>query len=178
MDAPLTEDEQRSVDATTYQERWNYRLNKGFDEVHQAGGLFAFGFEPETMGLSEQRAGILDTFAQTLQRRNTWKASLSEIIDWWEKRDSISVLLEEVTPTRMTLSIENKAEEAMLGVSIDLFLPNFGQELLNVESEELQISVVEQSANLYLLQIETLPAGVFTIEWEAPEGKPSDDIEP
>ena len=177
LDIPLTEDEERRVEAASYQDRWIYRLNDGFDKVHQAGGLFAFGFEPETMGLSEQRAGILDTFVETLHTRDTWKASLREVIDWWEKRDSLSVFLEEVSADKMALRIENKGDEAMLGVSMDIFLPRIEQDMVDVQSENLKVSVVEREDDLYLLQIETLPKGVFKIEWEAPQDAESGDVE-
>ena len=175
LDAPLAEEEKKLLGNASIQERWTYRLKNGFDEVHGAGGLFAFGFEPETMGLSEQRVQVLESFVASLFGRNTWRVSLSEVLDWWEKRDSITVFLEEVAPERAALKIANKGNETLRGVSLDVYLPDFNIQEANLKADGLQVSITEQSGNLYLLQIHSLATGTHTIDWEMSSNKTTDE---
>ena len=88
LDVPLSKEEERVLAGASVENRWAYRLQEGFNRVHLSGGLFGFGFEPETMGLSKQRADLLDSFVGSLSGHNTWVVSLDTVIDWWRGRDS------------------------------------------------------------------------------------------
>jgi|GEM_PF-4772959 len=163
LDVPLSKEEERVLAGASVENRWAYRLREGFSRVHLSGGLFGFGFEPETMGLSKQRADLLDSFVGSLSGYNTWVASLDTVIDWWRGRDSISVYLDNVSATSAALRIENEGEKVLQGVSLDLYLPDMDPAGLHIEAGELEVSIVAQTENNYLVQVQRLPKGEHTI---------------
>ncbi|MBX2820298.1 MAG: polysaccharide deacetylase family protein, partial [Rhodothermaceae bacterium] len=163
LDVPLSKEEERVLGGASFENRWAYRMREGFNRVHLSGGLFGFGFEPETMGLSKQRADLLDSFVGSLSGHNTWVAPLDAVIDWWRGRDSVSVFLEEVSGTLAALRIENGGDKVLEGVSLDLYLPDVDGGEFEIDAGELQVSIVEQTGSTYLVQVQRLPKGEHMI---------------
>ena len=179
LDAPLTKGEEQELKDVSYQGRWAHRLKNGFEQVHEKGGLFALGYEPEVMGLTEQRARILQSFIGSLRGRNTWYATLNEVVEWWGQRTQVILSLQESTPTRTVFMIENRGEEAIQGVSIDVFVPEMDMAQAEFKSGELSVSVGTPSGQMHLVQIENLPKGKHIIGWHVDgDGKASDEIDP
>ena len=173
LDKPVAE-EPASISALALQKRWMYRLNRTFEEVHQAGGLFIFAYEPESMGLTQERASLLNAFGNRLKTTNTWSATLGEIVDWWRLRDRITVEIERFSTHELALVVTNKNSQPVQGVTLSGVFPGFDMESARLKSGDVDITWDTTEKEL-ILQLGKLPPGSQEIHWEL-ERNTSDEM--
>lgn len=137
---------------------WKASLESNFNALHQTSGLFLFAFEPETMGLTQLRAKILEDFGRYIRTQNTWIATLGEMSAWWKERSQVDVALQMVNQAGFVLELNNRNEKAVEGISLDIELPGVGDKLINIDSDELD-AWTKVDSDKVLLVIESLPPG-------------------
>ena len=174
LDSPVS-DEPVSIASVSLQERWAFRLNRSFEDIHQSGGLFIFAYEPEAMGLTLERASLLKEFGNRLKKTNTWSATLGEIVRWWRLRDRITVKIEQFSEEEVSLVITNQNQVPVRGVSLAGVFPGFEWEKAMLNQTALDVKR-SNAGERQLLHIEVLPAGSHTIRWEVP-GSAAEKVE-
>ena len=174
LDSPLAA-EPESIATKALQERWAFRLNRSFEDIHESGGLFIFAYEPEAMGLTQERADLLKEFGGRLKKTNTWSATLGDIEQWWRLRDRVTVEIEQFSEETLSLVVTNQNPVSVRGVSLAGVFPGFEWEnaILNQTALDIKQS---NAGERQLLHIEVLPAGSHTIRWEVP-GSAAEKVE-
>ncbi len=141
---------------------WKAAMENNFKRLHATEGLFLFAFEPETMGLTQQRAQILEEFGRYVRTQNTWIATLGEMTEWWLSRHHTWVEIASVDVDGYTLNVHNDSDEVLRGLSLD-FAPGISaHKLLELDEGDLDVWSKRDPDNI-LLVIEALPPGTHQI---------------
>lgn len=152
---------------TSVRESWSAAMEANFLARHKAEGLFLFAFEPETMGLTQQRSQILEEFGRFVRTQNTWIATLGDMSDWWSARNNVAAKIESVNPDGYTLMIQNDSGEEIRGLSLDFALDVGTHRLLDLEASRLDVWS-KRDLEKMLLVIELLPPGSHRIHLKDP----------
>ncbi|MFK7846620.1 MAG: polysaccharide deacetylase family protein [Rhodothermales bacterium] len=152
---------------TSVRERWSAAMEANFLARHNAEGLFLFAFEPETMGLTQQRSQVLEEFGRYVRTQNTWIATLGDMSDWWSARNSVAVEIESVNPDGYTLMVQNNSGDVIRGLSLDFALDVGAHRLLDLEAGRLEVWS-KRDLEKMLLVIELLPPGSHQIHLKDP----------
>ncbi len=152
---------------TSVRESWSTAMEANFLARHNAEGLFLFAFEPETMGLTQQRAQVLEEFGRYVRAQNTWIATLGDMSEWWSARNNVAVEIESVNPDGYTLLIQNDSGDAVRGLSLDFALDVSAHRLLDLEAGILDVWS-KRDLEKMLLVIELLPPGSHRIHLKDP----------
>ena len=143
-------------------EVWSRLLRQDFERVHEAEGLFLFAFELEAMGLSVQRAGVLEQIAHTIHAGNSWFASLGDIREWWVSRGKVVVDLSAGSDSQdYEITIHNTGDVPLSDVSLN-FRHEAAQSVPALDAPGLSVTAVKHDEKLSLT-IESLPPGSHTI---------------
>ena len=146
---------------------WVSEMEKSFEEQHDAEGLFLFAFEPETMGLTQQRAEVLETFGRHIRTQNTWIATLGDLAEWWHDRRQVVAEIDSIDEGGYTLLVHNNTDEEIRGVSLDFALNMAAHRILDLETSTLDVWT-KRDLEKMLLVIETLPVGTHRIRLQNP----------
>lgn len=141
---------------------WLERLKNSFMKIHQAEGHYLFAFEPEFMGMSRGRAGLLSDFSRYLKEKSTWFATLEDVSKWWASKENVTVELISLVPGRLDVIVHNNGMETLHGVSLDVRLDTNWKTLVNISSPRLEFSKVEKEDG-FMFVIEDLPTGAHLI---------------
>ncbi len=139
-------------------ETWKASMENNFKRLHATEGLFLFAFEPETMGLTQQRARILEEFGRYVRTQNTWIATLGEMTEWWIDRHHTRVEIASIDVDGYTLIVHNDSEEVLRGLSLDFSMGMASHKLLELDDGDLDVWSKRDPDNM-LLVIEALPPG-------------------
>lgn len=141
---------------------WKMALEKNFRRLHNTEGLFLFAFEPEIMGLTQQRAQILEAFGRYVRTQNTWIATLGEMTEWWIGRHHVRATVDSIEANGYTILVHNESDEVLRGVSLDFALDFNAHKLLELETGALDVWSKREPENM-LIVIEALPPGSHRI---------------
>ena len=177
LSAPLVDAERNSMEDASIEERWLYRLEDSFDSVYSFGGLFVFAFEPESMGLSVQRANVLRSFVEQVKKTSTWIATLDDIVNWWRLRSSVEVSLESSSEQGAVLTINNKGTQEIKGISLDVYLPEIEFEHVDFRTSSLDVRVTERNDSYLVIDLNKLEPGLHYLEWDVVAEKRAEHIE-
>ncbi len=155
---------------------WATEMEEQFTEQHNAEGLFLFAFEPETMGLTQQRAEVLENFGRFIRTQNTWIASLGDLSAWWRMRRQVFAEIEMSDEAGYTLLVHNRASEDIRGISLDLSLDATTHRILDIQNSSLDVWS-KRDLDKLLLVIETLPPGTHRIRLQNPTMITSEALE-
>lgn len=160
---------------TDVQANWSKRLEDNFQQQHSAEGLFLFAFEPETMGLTQQRAQVLEDFGRFIRTQNTWIATLDDMAAWWSSRRRVSVEISKIDAEGYTFQVENAGDEHIEGLSIDFYMDGTAHRILDLKAGGLDVWSKRDRENM-LLVIEDLPPGTHQIRLEDPAVSAQDTL--
>ena len=146
---------------------WASAMERGFEEQHEAEGLFLFAFEPETMGLTQQRAEVLENFGRFIRTQNTWIVSLGDLAEWWRLRRQVFAELEVADESGYTIVVHNRGDEEVRGVSLDFSLDAAKHRILDLQNSTLDVWT-KRDLEKMLLVIEALPPGSHRIRLQNP----------
>ena len=121
------------------QKNWRTSLEANFNRQHDAEGLFLFAFEPETMGLTQQRAQVLEAFGRYIRTQNTWIATLGDMSAWWRGRGGVSASIESIDRDGYTIRVHNTGDSALEGVSLDFSFDMASHRILDLEAGSLEV---------------------------------------
>ena len=159
----LISDPVRSNDSTL-KKRWLSELKRAFGQMHEAGGLFLFTFAPEIMGLSLQRASVLEEFSLYLNTQASWRATLSEIATWWMQREAVSVELERIPDNQLEITLENSSTQIINGISLDVYIPSLNPDTYELEAETVETNWELHDGRITVVADSVLP-GKHTLRW-------------
>ncbi len=151
---------------------WLEVLIEAFMRSHRSEGHHVFAFEPEFMGLSLQRAGILGDFSSYLHRQATWLATLGDVSDWWSKRRHVSVEFGSPEPGLLDIVVHNEGATELDGVSLDVTLDAARSTRVDMSSRQLVVSKTVTEDGLVAV-IEKLPPGTHIIRLSEPLRTPA-----
>ena len=141
---------------------WKKAMEENFLQMHNNEGLFLFAFEPEIMGLTQQRAQILEEFGRFVRTQNTWIATLGEMSTWWMGRNHVRAIVDSVDVDGYSIRLDNSSDTTLRGVSLDFALDLTAHKLLELDAGELDVWSKRDPGNM-LLVIEALPPGTHHI---------------
>ncbi len=156
--------------------QWRNKLEDNFLNQHAAEGLFLFAFEPETMGLTQQRAQVLESFARYVRTQNTWIATLGDLAGWWTARNEVVATIDTVTFDGYTLTLHNHGNETVEGLSLDFAFDANTHRILEVEAGTLDVWSKRDPETL-LVVVDTLPPGTHQIRLLDPSLAEEEDVE-
>lgn len=108
------------------QEQVAKAIEKEFSRVKSVGGLFLLSLHTSVFGQKIYQSPLEKTL-KTLSTEQPWKATLSELHNWWRTRELIEtrVAVEKTNPQTFVLSVTNKSDNPAKDLSIHVDL---GQE--------------------------------------------------
>lgn len=157
-------------------EQWRNKLEENFLNQHTAEGLFLFAFEPETMGLTQQRARVLESFARYVRTQNTWIATLGDLSSWWTARKNVIAAIDSVAHDGYAITLHNLGEETVEGLSLDFAFDAGAHRILEVEADNLDVWSKRDPATL-LVVVDALPPGQHQIRLVDPSIASENDVE-
>lgn len=141
---------------------WLELLKRAFMKIHQAEGHFVFAFEPEFMGMSRGRAGLLGDFSRYMREKSTWLATLEDISNWWTSKEAVTVELISLIPGRLDVIVHNNGTTTLHGVSLDVRLDANWKTMVDISSPRLEFTRTEKEGG-YMFVIDDLPTGAHLI---------------
>lgn len=141
-------------------------------DVLDARGLYVMNLHAEIQGLTSDRAAVPVRLAEAARQEGAWVTTLGEVDRWWRRRDRTSVVLTNLTDQGADLTLVNTGEEAIEGLSLDLYLNGLERGRSVSLSTTAARTVTAESDDRLTLVFPSLPPGTTRLRLTF-EGTPS-----
>lgn len=155
----------------THNEFQFYTYQEDIDRVAFEGGLFVFKIHPQYQCASDHIAVITDVI-KDLKRKNYWIATLSEVQEWYDKREYIELRTQKRGGTRVAITITNygfsKINDLVLDVDINEKATNItlNTEIIGTKMAKYNHEDGSQFINLYIDELKKGESRTYYIDYD------------
>lgn len=113
-------------------------MQRDFQRIQNLGGLYSISLHPQLMA-SPQYSGSLDAWLEFLDKQALWRASPSQLTDWWRKYEGLQISAEQ-EGRRVVLQVSNDGGTAIESIRLHLFYPT-ASENVTITAERIRTPI-------------------------------------
>lgn len=137
-----------------------------FMRVHHGRGLYVLPYHLSMQARTQDRAAVLAQVAEIASRQGSWLTTFSDVVNWWEDYNRVSIQIVEMSGQSVTIDLINASTTSVRRVSFDMRLTERARAAnatgnLNVllssdgETVTATVPVVRPGSNRYSISVDT-----------------------
>lgn len=106
-----------------------YTYNEDVDRLVFEGGLYVWKMHTSQQ-LRPENVGAVNEIISYMKKKNVWITSVSELINWWKRKQGLEVTFQNRGPRRISLEVSNPRDSEMTNFSVQV---NVNKKIKNIK---------------------------------------------